>query len=111
MNYSIHITGKAEQDLNEAVDYIEFTLLNQTAVNDLLDKTEEEIRKLAYMQDKFKATNEPVLSAWGIRMIIINKYSAFYIVDEKAKTVHILRFLFGKRNWISILRSEPLSLD
>lgn len=28
MNYSIHITRKAERDLNAGVDYIEFTLLN-----------------------------------------------------------------------------------
>ena len=52
MNYNIHITQKAENDLNEAADYIEFTLLNPKAANDLLDKAEEEINKLSFMPDK-----------------------------------------------------------
>ena len=45
MNYDIHITRKAELDLNEAADYIEFTLLNPKAADDLLDKVDEEISK------------------------------------------------------------------
>ena len=28
MSYNLHITQKAEDDLNAAADYIEFTLLN-----------------------------------------------------------------------------------
>ncbi len=41
MNYQIHITKKAEQDLEGAADYIEFTLLNPDAADALLDKAEE----------------------------------------------------------------------
>jgi len=111
MNYAIHITGKAERDLNEAADYIEFTLLNSKAADDLLDKAEQEINKLAFMPTKFKTVDDTVLSAWGIRLIVINNYLAFFNVDENTKTVHIIRFLYGKRNWISILRNEPISFD
>ena len=111
MNYQIHITGKAERDLAEAADYIEFTLLNPQAADDLLDKAEEEINKLTFMPEKFKTVDDPVLAAWGIRLIVINNYLAFYLIDEKTRTVHIVRFLYGKRNWISILRNEPVSLD
>ena len=111
MNYQIHITGKAERDLAEAADYIEFTLLNPQAAEDLLDKAEEEINKLAFMPEKFKTVDDPVLAAWGIRLIVINSYLAFYLIDEKTRTVHIVRFLYGKRNWVSILRNEPASLD
>lgn len=111
MNYQIHITGKAERDLTEAADYIEFNLLNPQAADDLLDKAEEEISKLAFIPEKFKTVDDPVLAAWGIRLIAIKNYLAFYLIDEKTKTVHIVRFLYGKRNWISILRNGPISLD
>ena len=111
MNYRIHITGKAERDLNEAADYIEFTLLNRQAADNLLDRVEEEIGGLAFMPEKFKTVDDPVLAAWGIRLIVINNYLAFYVIDEEAKIVHIVRFLYGKRNWMSILRNEPLSLE
>ncbi len=111
MNYSIHITSKAERDLNEAADYIEFTLLNPQAADDLLDKAEEEISKLAFLPEKHTTVDDPILAAWGIRLIVINSYLAFYIIDEDTKTVHIVRFLYGKRNWMSILRNESFSLN
>ncbi|MCR5324966.1 MAG: type II toxin-antitoxin system RelE/ParE family toxin [Lachnospiraceae bacterium] len=111
MNYSIHITSKAECDLNEAADYIEFTLLNPDAADNLLNKAEEEINKLAFMPQKYKIVDDPVLAAWGIRLVIINNYLAFYVIDEESKTVHIVRFLYGKRNWISILRNDPITFS
>ena len=58
MNYSIHITDKAERDLNEAADYIEFTLLNPEAADHLLDKVEEEISNLAFMPEKYKTVDD-----------------------------------------------------
>ena len=109
MNYTIHITGKAERDLNDAVDYIDYNLLNPLAADRLLEKTEAEINKLATMPKRHKIVDDPVLAAWGIRFIRINNYLAFYIVDEENKIVHLVRFLYGKRDWISILRAEEES--
>ena len=111
MTYRIHITAKAERDLMEAADYIEFTLLNSKAANDLLDLAESEISQLAFMPQKYPPVDDPVLNAWGIRLLVINHYLAFYIIDEHSGVVHIVRFLYGKRNWVSILRSEPITLD
>ena len=111
MNYTIHITSKAERDLNEALDYIEFNLLNPEAADTLLDKTEEKINELSIAPRKYKTVDDPVLSEWGVRLIIINNYLAFYIIDDETKTIHILRFLYGKRNWMSILRNEAILLD
>ena len=111
MNYDIHITRKAELDLNEAADYIEFTLLNPKAADDLLDKVDEEISKLSYMPEKHKVVEDPILSAWGIRFIVIANYIALYVIDSEAGIVHIVRFLYSRRNWVSILRHDPPSLD
>ena len=106
MNYTIHITGKAVRDLNDAVDYIDYNLLNPLAADRLLEKTEAEINKLATMPKRHKIVDDPVLAAWGIRFIRIDNYLAFYVVDEQNKIVHLVRFLYGKRDWISILRAE-----
>ena len=86
-------------------------MLNPKAAADLLDKVDEEISKLTNMPEKFKTVDDSVLAAWGIRLKVINNYLAFYLIDEKSKTVHIVRFLYEKRNWISILRSEPILLN
>ena len=111
MSYQIHITRKAERDIIEAVDYIEFTLLNPQASDHLIDEVDEEIHKLADMPRKFKIVDDSILASWGIRMIVISSYLAFCIIDENSKTVHIIRFLYQKRNWISLLHKELISLE
>ena len=42
MNYRVFITHKAECDINETADYIEFSLMNPSAADNLLNKIEEE---------------------------------------------------------------------
>ncbi|MBQ4225001.1 MAG: type II toxin-antitoxin system RelE/ParE family toxin [Oscillospiraceae bacterium] len=110
MTYSIHITNKCEHDIMEAADYIEFTLLNRTAADNLLDAVEEEIGKLSFMPEKYRIIDDPVLKEWKIRMIPVKNYLAFYVIDEKTHTVHIVRFLHSRRNWQKILGSEPVSI-
>ena len=110
MNYTLHITRKAEADLNSAVNYIEFTLLNPQAADDLLDKVEKEISKLSHMPQIHKLVDDTILNAWGIRFIVINNYMAFFTIDEQSKTVYIVRFLYCKRNWIEILKNNPTTL-
>ena len=107
MSYKVRITEKAESDINEALDYIEFHLLNPKAANDLLDKVEAEFTTLTEMPEKHQLIEDPLLSAWGIRHLVINNYVAFFMIDEKRKTVYVIRFLYGKRNWIKILKEEP----
>ena len=80
--------------------------LNPQAAADLLDSIDEEIGKLAFMPGKNRLVEDPVLAAWGIRSTAIRNYLAFYVIDEDSKTVHLVRFLYGRRNWISILRGE-----
>ena len=111
MKYSIFVTGKAKQDLIEAADYIEYTLLNPKAADDLIDRFEKEINNLAFMPEKHQLVNDPVLAAWGIRMIALNNYIVFYTVDKESKSISVIRFLYGKRNWISVLSNDTVTPD
>lgn len=104
MTYQIHITKTAERDLINAADYIEFTLKNPTAADTLLDLAETKISQLASFPETHAIVDDSVLSAWGIRYIVINNYLAFFtILDD---TVYVIRFLYGKRDWISILKQD-----
>ena len=104
MSYQVHITSTAEHDIMRAEDYIEFTLKNSTAADNLLDAATEQIGSLADLPQKFGLVDDPVLASWGIRFVIINNYLAFYTIDEEKQTVIIVRFLYQKSNWTSILR-------
>ena len=104
MTYAVHITRTAENDLSSAVDYLEHALLNPRAAQDLLDEAEEKISALARFPEKYPAVDEPVLKAWGVRLIAVKNYLVFCIVPEPEKRVYIVRFLFGRRDWATILR-------
>ena len=104
MSYQIHITPTAEHDIVRAADYIEFTLKNPEAADNLLDVVTEQIEALADFPQKFRLVDDPVLTSWGIRFVIINNYLAFYMIDEEKQTIIIVRFLYQKSNWTSILR-------
>ena len=104
MSYSIHITATAERDILHAADYIEFNLKNPTAADYLLDAATEEINSLSDMPEKYRLVDDPVLASWKIRFIIVNNYLAFYTIDKEKQTVIVVRFLYQKSNWNSILR-------
>lgn len=104
MNYEIHITKTAEQDLVNAADYISLVLYNPQAADDLLDEVERKTAGLSQFPQQFSLVDDPVLKAWGVRFVPVNNYLIFYTVSETEKRVNIIRFLYGKRNWISILK-------
>ena len=104
MSYSIHITATAERDMINASNHIEFVLKNPKAADDLLDAAELKISSLADFPQKFKLVDDPVLSSWGVRFVVVNGYLAFYEIAEDTQKVIIVRFLFQKSNWTAILR-------
>ena len=104
MSYSIHITATAEHDILRAADYIEFNLKNPAAADYLLDAATEQINSLSDMPEKYRLVDDPVLASWKICFIIVNNYLAFYTIDKEKQTVIVVRFLYQKSNWNSILR-------
>ena len=104
MKYTIHITRAAEKDLISAADYIEFVLLNPQAADDFLDEAETKIYELGIFPGKYSLVDDPVLKSWGIRLTVIKNYIAFYIISDSEQKIYVVRFLYGKRNWINILK-------
>ena len=106
MTYQIHITKAAERDIARAVDYIEYTLKNPRAADALLDGLEAAAGSLAQMPERYALIGDKVLAAWGIRCLRVKKYLAFYTVNRDTRTVHIVRFLYGRSDWVSLLRGS-----
>lgn len=104
MSYQLHITSTAEHDIMRAVDYIEFVLKNPQATDNLLDVVTKQIETLSDFPQKFRIVDDPVLASWEIRFVMINNYLAFYTINEEKQTVTVVRFLYKKSNWYSILR-------
>ena len=104
--YLIKITEPAERDLQDAAKYIAIELKNRTAANRLLDDVYEAVNSLEEMPSRHTLVDDDVLSGCGIRFFPIHNYLVFYAIREEIKTVVIERFLYGRRDWITILRGE-----
>lgn len=106
MNYSIQIAKSAENDLREALDYVEYVLKSPQAADELLEDFYECVLKLQSYPERHALVDDTVLKAWGVRFIPVKKYLVFYMVNSKEQVVYVVRFLYGKRNWINILKSS-----
>ena len=103
--YRITITEVAKKDIASAADYIKLVLKNPKAADDLLDEIEGRIKSLRTMPQIHQVVDDPVLGEFEIRAVLIKNYMAFYQIDESGKSVNIVRFLYQKRDWVSIVAS------
>ena len=106
MKYEVHITRTAERDITRAADYIEYVLYNQEAADYLLDEIENVVSSLTEFPEKYQTIDDPLLKAWGVRSVKVGSYLMFYVVCADQERVLIIRFLFSRRNWNSILKSD-----
>lgn len=101
--YKIVIERTAENDLNDILSHISNTLHEPTIAKKLYNEIKEKFSNLKNMPHRHKIVNEEPYRSLGIRMLLIENYIAFYVVDEEHKTVHIFRILYNRRDWQQIL--------
>jgi plasmid stabilization system protein ParE len=106
MRYNIQISEKAEDDLDAIIEYISTKLKAPNSAADFLDIFELEIDNLRTSPKAFKLIDDDTLIMEKIRVLQIKNYLAFFIIDEKEKMVSIIRVLYGRRDWLNILKIE-----
>ena len=104
--YKVVVSKPAEDDLLSAVNYIAKELKNPVAAVNLLEKAAEVLNSLSNFPLRHSLLEDEYLSQLGIRMMQIDNYLAFYIVHEKDQIVSIIRFLYARRDWMSILKGK-----
>ena len=106
MSYCVLITDRARHDIENAADYIEFSLKNPIAADNLLSEFKKAALSLAEMPERYSLVDDVVLASWGIRCFNVKNYILFYRIDKEEKAVTVLRFLYGRSSWRSILRTH-----
>jgi addiction module RelE/StbE family toxin len=98
-SYQVLIYPSAENDLIEIKEYFLYKL--KISPNNLFEKFYKLIDTLEKNPHLFPLLKDPFLNQLGYRMIPIDNFLLFYIIDNE--TVQIHRFLYGRRNYLSIL--------
>ncbi len=102
--YKIKITKPAKKDIQSAISYISNDLRNPTAAQNILNLFEKEIKSLSDMPSRHPLVKDPALAQNGFRFIKVNNYLVFYTIREDRNIVMIQRILYGRRDWINLLK-------
>ena len=104
--YRIEIAQPAMQDLQDILDYIANTLKEPAAAQRIYNSIKTEILTLASMPERNRVVDDEPYAAMGVRRLFAENYVVFYVVDKGCSCVHVLRVLYNRREWQSILGEQ-----
>ena len=108
MKYEVQISEKAEDDLDSIIDYMISKLKAPKAAGNFLSLLEQKIESIKVSPKAYKIIDDEKLSVDEIRVVQVNTYLVFFMIDEKKKVVSIIRVLYGRRDWLNILLIEEI---
>lgn len=103
MNYNLVITQPAEKDLADILQYISKDLSAPKAANDLLDDILKCYDNISLNPLMYAFCDNDRLKSKKYRKAVIKNYIMFYRVDEEKQTIYIMRFIYGRRDYINLL--------
>lgn len=106
MTFSVVLTHAAEKDLQETVDYVANVLDNPGAAGGLVDSFAARIERLSKYPEAHPLAIDTYLRERGVRVSTVGNYVMLYRVRKDERRVVILRFLHGRRDWMSLLGEE-----
>ena len=101
LKYKLEITGLAEQDLEDAADYIAFELKNPSAAVNMVKGIRKQINSLKTFPERNELDEDPILADLGIRMDYYKNYKIYYVIEEDVIIIiRILHMLVNSRAWL-----------
>lgn len=101
--YKLIVTELAHQDLDDIVAYIAVQLANPTAASDFLDEVDKCYEYLKSNPMVYSQCYDSRLEKEGYRKAVIKNYTLVYKVDEKNKSVIVLRYFYGARDYTKLI--------
>ena len=106
--YEIQIVDAAEQDLNQIFGYIADTLHEPEAAARLLLSFRDAIDSLRQLPFRQRPLQEEPYAALGLRRLFVGNYIVFYSAIEGDTTIQILRVLYKRREWQTLLEYDQV---
>lgn len=91
--YAIKMSDLAENDLENAGDYIALVLINPIAAKNTVNGIREEVNKLQYFPESHELDEEAMLAEFGIRKTYFKDYKIFFWIDQAMRVVYVIRIL------------------
>ncbi len=99
--YQIEITELAEQDLENAGDYIAYELKNPTAAENIVKGIRTQINSLSKFPERNELDEDEQLAKLGVRKDYYRNYKIYYVINaDTIYIVRILHMLVDSRAWL-----------
>lgn len=103
MIFEVQISEQADNDLREIYEYIAFELRSPDNAAKQLDRLEKAICNLSNFPEKYRRyQNEPWYSR-GLRLFPVDNYLVFYIPNNDARIITVIRVMYGGRDIPNVL--------
>ena len=101
---NVVFTEPAEYDLLDIEYYIFVDLCNPQAAQRISDGILDAAEKLSEYPTAYPLINDELLRSVGLRMTHFDSYNIFYYYDLQNDVVYIIRVLYNKVDWQSLLK-------
>jgi len=106
--YNLIISKLYKGDTLSAYNYIKNVLNAPIAAKNLKNEIKDKLMYISKNPTHRPLVYDKYLAGLGYRLISVKNFMIFYIIDDDNKRIKIIRFLYGKRDWINILKETPL---
>ena len=101
--YRVNISDLAKQDIRETASYIRNDLQEPTIAYKTTEAILDAIFTLEDMPARIGLVNDERLAKKQIRGLHVKNHTAFFRINETLKTVDIIRVIYSRRDWATIL--------
>ena len=101
--YDVTIETMASQDILDIRRYISGALKEPVIAKRIFESIKKAVRSLEHNPKRHAVVSEEPYASIGIRPLLVENYIAFYVVNERAKQVSVIRVLYNRREWQTIM--------
>ena len=99
--YQIRITELAEEDIENAGDYIAHKLKNPSAAESTVSGIRAKINSLADFPERNELDEDKLLAGLGVRKDYYRNYKIYYVIEKDTiYIVRILHMLVDSKAWL-----------
>ncbi len=104
--FKVVYSPEALEDLISIYDYIHLELMAQMNAIKQTNRIKDKIRSLAFMPERHKLVEWEPWHSMGVHSVPVDNFTIFYLVENKIKTVTIVRIFYSGRNIEGIISKE-----
>ena len=101
MDSKFKFTDKAENDLDEILNYISNKLCNFQVANDLFNEIFKTFHNIIAFPLSYPLLENEYVRNRNIRKAIINNYNLYYVIENNILVV--LRIIYNKRDLLELI--------